>query len=341
MTRLRATGGAIELAPSPYRARLVVSGRFGGPLRIVGTKGARVQRLVLYRTHGVSVGPLTIAPLTRDARLRVRASRTVVLHDLLVTARGTRYSAGVEVPDSNWVSIRHSTFTHCGDRSPNWSNCLLLREWSNHVTIAGSWFHDCYGCDFVHGRIGSFLTVRGSRFERTLPCHLAELNMRLVRVYLGKYADVRCDHQDLIELFSGDDLRFEHNHFGVYERGGAQLYVTGESKHTTIANNVFVGTDPRVPGYRSRVGVLIGGGGGGPIPYFVRVVHNKIYTGAKRLDGYEGSISISRGYGWRVPASARPLIAHNVIGLLKTPSRLCNGAKLVANRILRGRGCGG
>ena len=340
VSKLRATGGTIELGPNLYRDRLVVSGRFGGPLRIVGTKGARVQRLLLYRTRNVSIGPLTLTPISGDARIRVRASRSIVLHDLLVTARGTRHSAGVEIPDSRWVSIRRSTFTHCGDRSPNWSNCVLLREWAHHVTIADSRFHDCYGCDFVHGRIGSFLTVRGSRFERALPCRLSELDMRLVRLYLGKYASVRCDHQDPIELFSGDNLRFEHNHFGVYERGGAQLYITGESRRSTIANNVFVGTDPRVPGYRSRVGVLVGGSGGGPIPTFVRIVHNRIYTGARRTDGYAGSISISPGYGWRVPAGARPVIAHNVIGLLETPVRLCGRARMVANTILRGRGCG-
>jgi len=337
--KLRATGGEIDLLPKPYFRRLLVSGKFGGPLKIVAREGARVQRLLLYRTRGVSVGPLRLVPLTGDARVRVRASRNVVLHDLLVSAQGTRWSAGVEVPDSHWVSIRRSTFTHCGDRAPNWSNCLLLRDRSYHVTIAHSWFHDCYGCDFVHGRIGAHLTVRGSKFERALPCRLEELDMRLVRFYLGKYASVRCDHQDHIELFSGDYMRFEHNQFGVYRRGGAQLYVTGESRHDVIANNVFHGTDARVPGYHSRVGVLVGGNGGGPVPTFTRIVHNRIYTGARRIDGYAASISISRAYLWRLPAAAKPLIAHNVIGLLATRQPLCSGARMIDNVILSG-GCG-
>lgn len=339
LTALRHTGGEIDLLPNLYRRRLLVTGRFGGPLKIVAREGARVQRLLLYRTRGVSVGPLRLVPLTGDARIRVRASRNVVLHDLLVSAEGTRWSAGVEVPDSRWISIRRSTFTHCGDRAPNWSNCLLLRNRSYHVTIARSWFHDCYGCDFVHGRIGAHLTVRGSKFERALPCRLEDLDMRLVRLYLGKYASVRCDHQDHIELFSGDYMRFEHNEFGVYRRGGAQLYVTGESRHDVIANNVFHGTDPRLPGYHARVGILVGGNGGGPVPTFARIVHNRIYTGARRIDGYAASISISRAYLWRLPAAARPLIAHNVIGLLATRQPLCSGAKMIDNVILRG-GCG-
>lgn len=338
LSRLRATGGTIELIPGRYPRRLVASGRFGGPLRIEAAKGARVQRLLLYRTRNVSVGPLEVEPLTGNARLRVRASRGINLHDLLVTAQGTRRSAAVDVPDSHWVAIRHSTFTHCGDRSPNWSNCLVLRSRSSHVTVADSRFHDCRGCDFIHGLVASHLTVERSRFDRTVPCRLRELDMRLTRRYLGKYAPVRCRHQDAIELFGGDDLRFEHNRFGVYKRGGAQLYLTGETDRVTIAHNLFVGTDPRVPGWRSRVGIVVGAGPG-PIPRFVKILHNRIYTGSKRKDGYEASIAVSPGYHWRVRPAARPLIAHNVIGLLETPVRLCQGSLMVANVILRGHRC--
>ena len=87
--------------------------------------------------------------------------------------------------------------------------------------------------------------------------------------------------------------------------------------------------------------MLVGGGGGGPLPTYVRILRNKIYTGAKRNDGYAGSISISRGYGWRIPRAQRPVIAHNVIGLLETPSRVCNGARMIGNTILRGKDCRG
>ncbi len=125
----------------------------------------------------------------------------------------------------------------------------------------------------------------------------------------------------------------------MYKQGGAQLYVTGPSRRTLIAHNVFRGTDPRVAGWQAPVGVLIGGSSGGPIPRYVRIEHNKIYTGATRADGYAASISISAGYGWRIPRPQRPVIAHNVIGLLETPSRLCNGAKLIDNTILRGTDC--
>ena len=51
--------------------------------------------------------------------------------------------------------------------------------------------------DFIHGTIGSHLTVRRTRLERTLPCDLRQIDARLRRYYLGRYASVRCGHQDL------------------------------------------------------------------------------------------------------------------------------------------------
>jgi hypothetical protein len=335
---LRGTGGTIALLPGRYD-QLVVSGGFGGRLRIVGRPGARVQNLLLDQTRYIKVGPLKVTPLTGDAQLLVQGSRNIILRDLTVTARGTRHAAGVEIPDSSWVTIEQTEFSHCGDLSPNWVNCLRLREQAQHVTVEHSWFHDCRGCDFVHGRVDSHLTIRSSRFERALPCNPRKLDRGLLHHYLGRYASVRCKHQDLIELFGGNDLRFVHNYFGVYKRGGAQLYVTGRSRRTTIANNVFRGTDPRVPRWQARVGVLVGGSSGGPIPTYARIEHNKIYTGAKRDDGYAASISISAGYGWRIPPAKRPVVAHNVIGLLQTPARLCNGARMIDNTILRGTDC--
>jgi hypothetical protein len=337
--QLRPHGGTIVLLAGRYSEPLVVSGGFGGRLTIVGKPRARVQSLSLDATRYVTVGPLRVTPLTGDALLRVSASRNILLRDLTVTARGTRWSAGVDIPDSTWVTVQQSEFTHCGDLSPNWVNCIRVQEGASHVLVDHDWFHDCLGCDFLHGRVRSHLTVRSSRFERALPCNLAQIDRRLLRLNLGRYASVRCKHQDLIELFAGDDLRFIRNYFGVYKEGGAQLYVTGPSRRTLIAHNVFRGTDPHVPGWQTPVGVLIGGSSGGPIPTYVRIEHNKIYTGAPRADGYAASISISAGYGWRIPRPQRPLIAHNVIGLLETPARLCNGARLIDNVILRGSGC--
>jgi hypothetical protein len=331
------TGGRIVLLPGRYAEPLVVYGR--GPSRIIGRPGAIVQELRLYGTRNVSVGPLRISPVGGDAVLDVSQSLNVKLHHLKVSARGSRFSAHVEIPDSTWVFVQHSQFSHCGDRAPNWVNCLWLRAGARHVTIEHSWFHDCRGCDFVHGQVASHLTIRSTRFERALPCRLGLIDRELLRFNLQSFASERCGHQDLVQLSGGKDLRFVDNHFGAYRNGAAQLFLTGPIRGAVIARNVFAATDPRVPGLRARVGVSVGGIGGAPLPRLVRVLHNKIYSGARRRDGYAASIAVTQSYLWRVRRALRPLFAHNVIALLDTPLNVCVGARLVDNTVLRGKDC--
>ena len=248
-----------------------------------------------------------------------------MLHDLVVTARGTRFSSAVRIPDSQEVTIRRSDFSHCGDRSPRFTFCVLLWRWSHSVTIEDNRFHDCHGCDFVHGRFGSSLTIRGNRFDRALPCR-----------GLGAY---RCGHQDLVQLFAGRHLRVERNHFGVYREGGAQLYLTNSVDHATITNNVFVGTDRRLPGYHARMGIIVGSAASKRLPHFVRVVNNTILTGARRRDGYAGSIRMSSKYG-SVLRRKRPIVANNVIALLAKRRHICSAALVFAhNAVIDGTGC--
>jgi hypothetical protein len=320
---LRNSAGTIVLSRHSY-GDLVVPPRSPRPLRIIGSPGVRVHRMLFDRTRRVSLGGVRVSPVWQDAWIRVSASSDVDLHDLVVTAQGTPYSASVVVPDSRRVTLRRSILTHCGDRSPGWANCLLLSRWADDVTVEDNWFHDCYGCDFVHGRFGSGLTIRSNRFERALPCNLGP---------------VRCGHQDLIEMFAGQHLLVEGNRFGVYERGGAQLYLTNAIDHVIVVNNVFVGTDPRVPGYRSRIGVIIGSSGSRRLPHDVRVVNNTILTGVRRNDGYRGSIRMASRYGG-LPRNQRPIIANNVIGVLESAWPVCPTARVsVSNVVMRGRVC--
>ena len=328
VSKLRKSGGTIRLRRGIYR-RLVVRGRSSRPLRIVGTRGVRIQHVLFDRTKNVSLGRVKITPRTRKALVEVWDSKHIDLHHLFVSAQGTNHSATVELHRSRYVTVRRSTFTHCGDRSPEFPFCLMLFRRTRHVTVEDNWFHDCYGCDFIHGRFGSNLTIRRNRFERALPCRF-----RL----LGRY---RCTHQDLIALFAGRRLRIEGNHFGVYKYGGAQLYLTGPVDHVSIANNLFVGTDSRLPHYRARMAILVGVKGSKRLPRFVEIVNNTILTGFKRIDGYEGSLRISRAYRYGgYSRRERPLIANNVIALLKTYGRVCFGARgSLSNLIVRGRRC--
>jgi hypothetical protein len=328
VSKLANSGGTIRLLPNSYRA-LVVPPRSGRPLRIIGRPGVRIERVVFDRTKHVSLARVRISPRKQHAIVEVNHSKRIDLDDLVVTAQGTRLSASVTAWASRYVTIRRSTFSHCGDRSVEWSNCLMLFRRTQRVTIEDNWFHDCYGCDFIHGRFGSHLTIRRNRFERALPCRF-----RL----LGR---ARCGHQDLVQLFSGKWLRVERNHFGVYKYGGAQLSLTGPVDHVSIANNVFVGTDPSVPGYRSRMALIVGAKGSDRLPRFVQVVNNTILTGFKRIDGYAGSLRMSRAYRYGgYSRRERPLIVNNVIGLLRTWGRVCLGARgSISNVILRGHRC--
>jgi hypothetical protein len=327
VAKLANSGGTIRLRPHFYRS-LVVRPRSDRPLRIVGRPGVRIERLVFDRTKHVSLARVTISPHRQHAVVEVKGSKHIELDRLLVTAQGTRLSASVTAWASRYVTIRRSTFTHCGDRSVEWSNCLTLFRRTQRVTVEDNWFHDCYGCDFIHGRFGSHLTLRRNRFERSLPCRMGR---------------VRCGHQDLVQLFAGKWLRVEGNHFGVYKFGGAQLYLTGPVDHVSIANNVFVGSDPRVPGYRSRTALVIGAKSSKRLPRFVEVVNNTILTGATRIDGYAGSLRMSRAYRYGAYSRReRPLVVNNVIGLLRTWGRVCLGARgSISNVVVRGHKCSG
>jgi Right handed beta helix region len=326
--RLRHSGGTIRLLPNHYRL-LFVPPRSGRLLRIIGRRGVRIEHVLFDRTERVTLSRVQISPRREHAIVEVNHSKHIDLDRLLVTAQGTDLSASVTAWRSRSVRIRRSRFTHCGDRSVEWSNCLTLFRRTQRITVEDNSFHDCYGCDFIHGRFGANLTIRRNRFERALPCRF-----RL----LGR---ARCGHQDLIQLFAGKGLRIERNHFGVYKYGGAQLSLTGPVDNVSIANNVFVGTDPRVPGYRSRMALIIGAKGSDRLPRFVEVVNNTILTGARRIDGYAGSLRMSRAYRYGgYSRRERPLVVNNVIALLRTYGRVCLGARgSISNVIVRGHGC--
>jgi hypothetical protein len=326
VSALRETGGTIRLHRNDYGGELVVGSRGNRTLRIVGERGVRVASLLLDGTQHVSVSRLTIAPMREDAWLRISGSKYIDVRDVLVTAKGTRYRATLQVSGSSHVVIRQSEFRHCGDRSPLFSNCVHLRHGTRHIRIVQNRFHDCRGCDFIHGLFGYDVTLRGNRFERALPCRMSR---------------ERCRHQDLVSFWSGNRLLVEGNTFGVYRLGAAQIYLIGAVDRVSIVNNVFRGTDPRVPGYRARVAIIVGSRGRKRVPRSARIVNNTILTGARRIDGYAGSIRMSGAYR-DMQLRRRPLLANNVIGLVEDPHHVCSVArKAVANVVLRGVACRG
>ncbi len=144
-----------------------------------------------------------------------------------------------------------------------------------------------------------------------------------------------------MSFWSGERLLVEGNSFGVYRRGAAQLYLIRGVDRVSIVNNLFRGTDPRVPGYRARVAIIVGSKGSKRVPRRVRIVNNTILTGARRVDGYAASIRMSGVY-WGLQRRKRPVLANNVIGLVQDPHHVCSvAAQAIGNVVLRGIACRG
>src|SRR4029079_121441 len=272
-------------------------------LDIVGTDGARVQSLRIARSREVIVRGLVVRPLTGDARVMVKRSPGIVFRGDTFTAKGTEFKVGLRLDFSTGVVVRSSTFSHCGDRTPKWSTCLLPRCASG-VRVVHNWFHDCRGCDFIGGRIGPNRVIRENRFDRALACHTGW---------------VKCAHQDLIELFSADGLLITRNVFGVSQGGGAQLNLATADDGVRVINNLFLRDDPLAPGHVARVAILVGTRARPRIPLGTEIVNNTILSGAPKGHHAESSIVLSPGYS-HVLRRNRPLIANNVIAWLMVPA---------------------
>ena len=327
MSALRDSGGTIQLA-APLLPRRAGRPQPLGPAsanrrRARGTRrepAALPHAARLRRTADDHAGRHGRAP--RNLRLPARRCPRRARH-----RRRTRFHARIHVRGSSHVMIRSSEFRHCGDRFPFRANCLHLQAPTRHIRIVDNWFHDCRGCDFLHGRFGFDLTVRGNRFERALPCFWANR--------------ARCGHQDLIQLFSGRKLLLEDNSFGVYRIGAAQVYLVWRVDHVTIVNNVFLGTDPTRAGLprpgsadhrKPRLDIAcLGCSRDEQHDPHGEAPHRRLC----RLDPDERGLR-------RVPRRDDRILANNVIGLLEDPHHVCSVARTaVSNVILRGIACRG
>ena len=321
---LRSTGGTIVLQPHRYTRTLVVGPRSGPMLTIVGEAGARVQSILLDHANDVTVRHTTVYPMTADGGIHSEYSTHITIRDDTFTAKSTPYVVELDLDHSNHVSVRDSDFSHCGDNTPEWSLCLLPR-WARNVTVRQNRFHDCRGCDFIHGRAGANLRILRNRFARALVCH---------------HSWVKCGHQDAIELFSADGLLVSRNIFGVTQLGGAQLYMAESTDHVLVKNNKFIRTDPRAPGVVSRVGILVGTRISTVFPHDVTIENNTILSGKIRPDHAADSIVLSPRYG-SAPVRDRPVIANNIFAKQLAPNRVCGLAKVSTHNIVEdGTACG-
>ena len=319
----RLTGGRIVLLPGDYVRPLVVGPRSNSALDIVGSVGARVQTLEILGSQSVTVRHLVVRPLGGKAGVLVERSRNIVFRGDTFTAKHTRHKVGLRLDFSRDILVRNSDFSHCGDRTPKWSTCLLPR-WAARVRIVHNWFHDCRGCDFIGGRAGPHVVIRENRFDRALACHTGW---------------VKCAHQDLIELFRADGLLIARNVFGVSQAGGAQVNLATADDDVRIVNNVFLRDDPLAPGIVARVGILAGTRATARIPLRLEIVNNTILSGAPKGHHAASSIVLSPHYS-HVLRRNRPLIANNVIGSLMEAGLVCGRDRnSIQDVVVNGTGC--
>jgi len=262
-------------------------------------------------------------PLLRHLRqsLRLQTGEQLTVTD----DRGTRYRAIVFVASARRVRIRHSIFTHCGDRSPDFANCVTLNRGADNVIIEDNRFHDCLGCDFIHGRAGPKLRIQSNTFNRALACH---------------HSWHKCGHQDMIELFLANGMVVRDNIFGVNQFGGAQLYMALAVDHVRVLDNLFLASDPRAPGVVPRAGILVGTKAALRVPHDVDIINNTILSGKRRPDHNALSIVVSHRYNV-LKRAWQPLIANNILGKQLSPNLVCPRLRRSTHNVIaKGVACG-
>jgi hypothetical protein len=283
-----------------------------------------VRAIVLDHTQAVTIHKLHIRAMARDGGIHAISSLRIRLHNLTFTAIDTTRKVGINLDHSSHVTVDHSAFAHCGDNTPRWSMCILPRFASN-VTIENNRFHDCLGCDFIHGRAGPNLLIKSNTFNRALACH---------------HTWEKCGHQDMIELFLADGMVVRDNIFGVSEFGGAQLYMALAVDHVRVLDNLFLAHDPRAPTVVPRAGILVGTKVALRVPHDVDIINNTILSGSPRPDHDSLSIVVSHRYlGLR--RAWQPLIANNILGKQLSPKLVCPRLRRSSHNVIeQGVACG-
>ena len=322
LARMGDRGGIIVLAPGRY-PRLVVGHRSirARGLTIRARRGARTSYLGLDGSRRVRVVGLTITPAVRNAFASLRGSRQIRLEGLRLTAAGRSGIARMRFQGARDVLVRGSDFSHCGDGT----SCVLTGSSSN-VRFLSNAFHDCLGCDFVRGRVGAGLLVRGNRFDRAVPgpCGIAWA----------------CNHQDLLQLQGGSGIVIERNYFGLMQVGAGQVYLKGAMTDVAIRDNVFLRTDPAYPDYSAWTGIVLGNPVADHVPTRVVIANNTIRSGSPRTNGVTNSVILSPVYA-TLPPEERPVLANNVLGVTLNPELLCPFLQAsLRNVVEAGEACG-
>jgi Domain of unknown function DUF11/RTX calcium-binding nonapeptide repeat (4 copies) len=326
----RAQGGdTISLADGQWPNLQVANKHMASPVRITGSRAARLTRLDFAKSSNFIVSGFTLTPTDEvAAAIEVGAdSHDIAIEGILVDGRDTGDGcAGAPMADTNgdgrrdtcppgapavggaWldlklgnnVVVRDSEFKRCGKKRP----CVQTNP---TVQILDNRFTEHYSGPFEKGSSGGI--YRGNYFgflghgdcsEQTLPD--------------GTFVD--CPHYSNISISGGGPWIIERNRFAVQDGGTAVVSVGGGEDANihdiSVLNNIFPLTASDVPGKTSDYSYAIRlAAGPTSVPTNVRIVNNTILGGDVRALVFAGDTWLS------LQRDQHPLIANNIFGVMK------------------------
>jgi hypothetical protein len=311
LDRVAKTGGTIHL-PSGHVASLTLLGLApSAPIRIVGRPTTMLAGILIKRSNRISVSGVRFVPNGQPAIADVRASHDVSFRN--VRFLGTQEDQGVALQlddDDRNITVANTEFVTC----QHGLACILadgIGLTIDHVT-----FHHVRDADVIRGAADD-VTISNSDLHDALP---------------GTHGD---NHNDLIQILGGGPWTIQRNHFGVRANGAAQIYVDprsgprGPAHDIHVYSNLFTGSNKdmffaiqlRTPAESAM-----------PLPDGVEIVNNTI------VSANVAAIVLADEYA-KVPASRRPLVENNILGLQKRV--LCGLARTKTNVVERGNSCPG
>lgn len=307
-------GDTIHLADGSYPALSVTGRKYASPVRIAGTRNARLAGLKVGGSSNLVVSGITVTPPASDrVVVQIAASSNITLDGVLIDGRTETAGAWIQTdPSDSKVTISNSEITDCGTGN----RCIA--PGANGLQILHDAFHDCLDCDFIRGQAGGPTLIADNTFDRAIP----------------GACGTKCNHNDMVQVLGGGPWTIVRNRFGEQRVGAAPVFVstsvnnrTNRIHDVTIASNLFVSGSS---GYFAMQ-IAVGGSPGPPLD--VSVVNNTILSGS--------ASAIRLGSPWAgLPEDQKPLVANNIFGK-SVKNDLCAEARTSHNLVEQGTACPG
>lgn len=301
-------GDTIKLAAGTYPV-LTVEKKDG--VTVSGPRDAKLDGVAIVQSTGITLEGVSVTP-SADVRAEISLERSsgVVVKDVLVDGRDEHVGAGIVADETvSGLTVDGSEITNCGENN----RCLAFAG-TTGVVVSGNAFHDCLSCDFIRG--GSGMTIRGNSFDRAVHGSCEQ-------------EGTPCPHNDHIQILGGGPWKIIANTFGDRAGGAATIYISpGKANASNPIHDVSIVSN-LFRGEAGRYAIEVVGGQ----PVKSGLIRNVSIVNNTILSGRLAALAI--GPGWdAVSASARPLVANNIFGIIKT--NVCPRAVFVANVVDRG-----